>query len=149
MDNTFDGLLDQWFHTSEGASNAMEDSAKATDVPMDVCSLSKDLATEPHTSSETYPFEISALHHLTPQTFQRRLGRQRFAHKTRMLQTLASRLEKLEGAVVDGNTELRELKFNTEMALPKLLGMPEDLRYLVEGLRTGFKVFTRAWSTIS
>ncbi|KAG8665225.1 uncharacterized protein FPOAC1_013204 [Fusarium poae] len=61
----------------------------------------------------------------------------------RLLQNLSIRIEDLERAVSVGNSQINQIGFNIERALPKLLSATEDFRETIESLRKSLKVFTR------
>lgn len=60
-----------------------------------------------------------------------------------ILMNISSRLENLESAGARDQDLLRQIGFNVDMALPKLLSMTETLVTSVEDLRKSLKVFMR------
>ena len=61
---------------------------------------------------------------------------------SRILNGIASRLDELEKSVSNENAQLRHLNFNLDVALPKLLGLPEEFRRAIETIKMSLKAFT-------
>ncbi|KAH7123404.1 hypothetical protein B0J13DRAFT_566571 [Dactylonectria estremocensis] len=61
-----------------------------------------------------------------------------------ILMSMLSRMENLESGGAQNLELLRQVGFNVDMALPKLLSITESVRTSVENLANSLKVFTRA-----
>lgn len=58
-----------------------------------------------------------------------------------MLATMSSQLTELELAVSTGNAQLNQLGFTVDTALPRILGIADDVRSVVESLKASLKTF--------
>ena len=63
--------------------------------------------------------------------------------KHRMLIDISSRLTDLESAVSARNAQLNQLRFNLDIAMPRIIGMADEFRGAIEGLNDSLKNFAR------